>query len=188
MTETVMICSNPFDGERRPGTVGTPLRDTEVRIVDGEVQVRGAGVFTGYWPRSESTAFTDDGFFRTGDAGAWDEAGSLKIVGRKKDLVIVGGVNVSPAEVEAALCRVPGVAEIGVCGLPDADLNEVVVAAVVSDGTVDASVLRGRLEAAAAALSGLKRPRRYAFVRELPRNALGKLQRGRIAKEISFDG
>ena len=187
MTETVMICSNPFDGERRAGTVGTPLRDTEVRIVEGEVQVRGPGVFAGYWPRPEPGAFTDDGFFRTGDAGALDEAGSLMIVGRKKDLVIVGGVNVSPAEVEAVLGRAPGVAEIGCCGLPDSDLNEIVVAAVVPDGTVELIALRRNLEAAAAALSGLKRPRRYAFVSALPRNALGKLQRGRLPKEVSFD-
>lgn len=188
MTETVMICSNPFDGERRAGTVGTSLRATGVRIVDGEVQVRGPGVFGGYWPRPDPDAFTDDGYFRTGDAGAWDEAGSLKIVGRKKDLVIVGGVNVSPAEVEAVLGRVPGVAEVGCCGLPDLDLNEVVVAAVVPDGTVEPVVLRRHLEeAAAAALSGLKRPRRYAFVSALPRNALGKLQRGRLPREVSFD-
>jgi malonyl-CoA/methylmalonyl-CoA synthetase len=184
MTETVMIASNPFDGERRAGTVGTPLPGVDVRIVDGEVQVRGRSVFPGYQPRPDPGAFTEDGWFRTGDAGEWDDAGYLRIVGRKKDLVIVGGVNVSPAEVELHLYRVPGVAELGCCGLPDLDLNEVVACAVVPDGSVPEAELRARLDAAAHELSGLKRPRRWAFVDALPRNALGKLQRGRMPREI----
>jgi malonyl-CoA/methylmalonyl-CoA synthetase len=186
MTETVMITSNPFDGERRAGTVGTPLDATEVRVQDGEVQVRGPSVFGGYWPRPDPGAFTPDGFFRTGDAGEWDERGYLRLVGRKKDLVIVGGVNVSPAEVEAVLAAAPGVAEVGCCGLADADLNEIVAAAVVLDGTRSEGDTLVALRAAAQGLSGLKRPRRYAFVPALPRNALGKLQRGRIAKEVAF--
>jgi acyl-CoA synthetase (AMP-forming)/AMP-acid ligase II len=160
----------------------------EVRIAEGEVQVRGNAVFAGYWPRPDPGAFTDDGWFRTGDAGEFDDAGYLRIVGRKKDLVIVGGVNVSPAEVEHLLAQVPGVAEIGCCGLPDSDLNEVVAAAVVSDGTRAEGELRSALEAAARDLSGLKRPRRYAFVSALPRNALGKLQRARIARELFGGG
>lgn len=184
MTETVMITSNPGDGERRPGTVGTPLDGVVVRVEEGEVQVRGPSVFPGYQPRPDPDAFTADGFFRTGDAGEWDEAGYLRIVGRKKDLVIVGGVNVSPAEVEELLRGVPGVAEVGVCGLPDADLNEVVAAAVVPDGTVGEAALRAALEGAARELSGLKRPRAWAFVEALPRNALGKLQRGRLRGEV----
>lgn len=188
MTETVMICSNPGVGERRAGTVGKPLRDTEVRIVDGEVQVRGPAVFPGYAPRPDPDAFTADGYFRTGDAGVFDEAGHLRIVGRKKELIIVGGVNVSPAEVESVITRVPGVQEAGVCGLPDADLGEVVVAAVVAAPGVDLGVLRTYITQAVAGLSGLKRPRRVAFVSALPRNALGKLQRGRIAREVSFEG
>ncbi len=187
MTETVMIASNPFHGERRAGTVGTPLDGTEVRIVEGEVQVRGESVFAGYWPVGDDKAFTADGFFRTGDAGDWDEKGYLRIVGRKKDLVIVGGVNVSPAEVERVLGSVKGVAEVGCCGLPDTDLNEVVAAAVVPDGTVPEAALRSALEARAQELSGLKRPRRYAFVESLPKNALGKLQRGRLPGEV-FSG
>ncbi len=187
MTETVMIASNPFHGERRAGTVGTPLDGTSVRVVDGEVQVKGPGVFGGYWPRPGTGDFTDDGYFRTGDAGAFDAAGYLSIVGRKKDLVIVGGVNVSPAEVERVLAGVDGVAEVGCCGLPDDDLGEVMAAAVVSSGGVVESTLRERLEAAAQALSGLKRPRRYAFVAALPRSALGKLQRARLPGE-AFGG
>ncbi len=186
MTETVMIASNPGSGERRAGSVGTALPGTRIRTADGEVQVRGPGVFGGYWPRADEGAFTEDGYFRTGDAGELDGDGYLRIVGRKKDLIIVGGVNISPAEVERVLAAVPGVADVGCCGLYDADLNEVVVAAVVSDGSVSEGVLQARLEHAAGQLSGLKRPRRYAFVAELPHNALGKLQRGRIAAEVGF--
>lgn len=184
MTETVMIASNPFAGERRAGTVGTALPGVDLRIEDGEIQVRGPSVFGGYRPRPDPGAFTADGWFRTGDAGEFDEAGYLRIVGRKKDLVIVGGVNVSPAEVEAHLARVPGVAEIGCCGLPDRDLNEIVAAAVVPDGSVSEPELRAALDRAAHELSGLKRPKRWAFVDALPRNALGKLQRGRIPGEV----
>ncbi|MEN9785572.1 MAG: hypothetical protein RLZZ299_836 [Pseudomonadota bacterium] len=184
MTETVMIASNPFSGERRAGSVGTPLDGTQVRIEDGEVQVRGPGVFAGYHPRPDPGAFTLDGWFRTGDAGAWDPDGYLRIVGRLKELIIVGGVNVGPGEVERVLARVPGVAEVACCGLPDADLGEVVAAAVVPDGTCGADVLRTRLEEAARGLSGLKRPRAWAFVDSLPRNAMGKTQRARLRREV----
>jgi malonyl-CoA/methylmalonyl-CoA synthetase len=184
MTETVILASNPFGGERRAGTVGTALRGVELRIEEGEVQVRGPSVFAGYQPRPDPGAFTADGFFRTGDAGEFDAAGYLRIVGRKKDLVIVGGVNVSPAEVEEHLRKVPGVAEIGCCGLPDTDLNEIVAAAVVADGSVDEATLLLALERAAKELSGLKRPRRWAVVPSLPRNAMGKLQRGRIPGDV----
>lgn len=183
MTETVIIASNPYDGERRAGTVGTPLDGVDVRIVEGEVQLRGPSVFAGYQPRPDPGAFTEDGWFRTGDAGELDEKGYLRIIGRKKDLVIVGGVNVSPAEVEVHLGKVPGVAEVGCCGLPDLDLNEIVACAVVPDGSVDDVTLRAALEAAAKDLSGLKRPRRWAIVASLPRNAMGKLQRARLPAE-----
>ncbi|MSQ00765.1 MAG: hypothetical protein EXR71_02605 [Myxococcales bacterium] len=186
MTETVMIASNPGVGERRAGSVGTALPGTRLRVVDGEVQVSGPGVFAGYWPIADDSAFTEDSYFRTGDVGELDDDGYLRIVGRTKDLIIVGGVNVSPAEVERVLAAVPGVLEVGCCGLYDADLNEVVAAAVVSDGRVPEGELRGRLDLAARQLSGLKRPRRYAFVVALPKNALGKLQRGRIAREVGF--
>lgn len=184
MTETVMLASNPFHGERRAGTVGTPVDGVDLRIHEGEVQVRGPSVFAGYYPRPDPGAFTDDGYFRTGDAGAWDEAGYLRIVGRKKDLVIVGGVNVSPAEVEVVLARAPGVAEVACCGLPDTDLNEVVAAAVVPDGSVGEAELRANLATAAQGLSGLKRPREVRVVATLPRNAMGKVQRARLRAEV----
>lgn len=180
MTETVMLTSNPFAGERRAGTVGTPLRNVELRLVGGEIQVRGSSVFGGYRPRPDAGAFVD-GWFKTGDAGEFDEAGYLKITGRKKDLVIVGGVNVSPAEVDALLRDTPGVAEIGCCGVPDADLGEVVFAAIVLDGSCSERETLANLEVAARGMSGLKRPRHYRVVDQLPRNALGKLQRGKIA-------
>ncbi len=184
MTETVMIASNPFHGERRAGTVGTPVDGNEVRIEGGEVQVRGPSVFRGYHPRLDARAFTEDGYFPTGDAGAWDEAGYLRIVGRKKDLVIVGGVNVSPAEVESVLASTPGVAELACCGVPDRDLNEVVACAVVPDGSCDTPELLRRLDIAARDLSGLKRPRRWTVVDALPRNAMGKIQRARVRMEL----
>lgn len=197
MTETVMITSNPAAGERRAGTVGPPLDGVEVRLVDGEVQVRGPSLFQGYRRYAPVFAewrdgYTADGWFATGDAGEWaagegGAAGYLRIVGRKKDLVIVGGVNVAPAEVEGVLARVPGVVEVGVCGLPDDDLGEVVAAAVVPDGTVGEAALRVALDHAAHQLSGLKRPRAWAFVDRLPRNALGKLMRARIRAEVDFD-
>lgn len=188
MTETVMIASNPFDGPRKAGTVGTPLSGVEVRIAEGEVQVRGNAIFGGYWPRPDAAAFTVDGYFRTGDAGEFDDEGYLRIVGRKKDLVIVGGVNVSPAEVERILSMVSGVAEVGCCGLPDADLNEVVGAAVVLDGTATEDDVRRGLATKAKELSGLKRPKRYVFVDSLPKNALGKLQRARLLNEAFSTG
>ncbi len=184
MTETVILASNPFAGERRAATVGTALAGVDLRVVDGEVQAAGPSVFAGYRPHGDVEAFTPDGYFRTGDAGIFDEAGYLRIVGRTRELVIVGGVNVSPAEVEAHLARVPGVAEIGCCGLPDTDLSEVVACAVVPDGRVGEAALLAGLERAAKELSGLKRPRRWAVVAALPRNAMGKLQRARIAREI----
>jgi malonyl-CoA/methylmalonyl-CoA synthetase len=152
----------------------------DLRVADGEVQVRGPSVFAGYTPRPDPDAFTPDGYFRTGDAGELDDGGYLRLVGRQKDLVIVGGVNVSPAEVEDHLRHVAGVAEIGVCGLPDRDLNEVVAAAIVPDGTVPEPALRAALEAAAKQMSGLKRPKRWVFVEALPRNAMGKLMRKKI--------
>ncbi len=199
MTETVMICSNPGRGERRAGTVGPPVPGVRVRLVDGEVQVSGPSVFSGYWvptrdlPKVPTEVLAQDlpevptevlgqRWFATGDAGEWDDAGYLRIVGRKKELIIVGGVNVSPAEVEAAYQGLPGVAEVGAVGLPDADLGEVVGLAVVVSGAVEAAL--AEVNARGAALSGLKRPRRVLVVASLPRNALGKLQRAALRQQF----
>jgi malonyl-CoA/methylmalonyl-CoA synthetase len=189
MTETVMICSNPGRGERRAGTVGPPVPGVSVRLVDGEVQVRGPSVFSGYWvpraqdpPPPEVPAGSDGGWFATGDAGEWDDVGYLRIVGRKKELIIVGGVNVSPAEVEAVYQGLSGVVEVGAVGLVDADLGEVVGLAVVVDGDPEDAL--AAIRARGAELSGLKRPRRLLVVPALPRNALGKLQRAALRQQF----
>lgn len=176
MTETNMLVSNPYDGERRAGTVGLPLPGVEVRLADGtgEIEVRGPGVFDGYWERPEATAeaFTVDGWFRTGDLGEHDEAGYLRILGRAKELIITGGYNVYPREVEDVLCAHPAVAEAAVVGVPSAEWGETVVAHVV--GTGDTAAVAAWAETQ---LAPFKRPRQYHWVQSLPRNALGKLQK-----------
>lgn len=175
MTETVVLTSNPLHGERRAGTVGRPLPGVELRLApDGAVEVRGPNLFTGYWGRDGDTgsAFTVDGWFRTGDVGELDQAGYLRLVGRASDLVISGGFNVYPHEVEEVLRSVPGVDDAAVVGVPDPEWGEVVTAFVVGDVGSDA------LERAAAEqLSPYKRPRRWHRVDSLPRNAMGKVRR-----------
>ncbi|MFQ5515012.1 MAG: class I adenylate-forming enzyme family protein [Myxococcota bacterium] len=180
LSETMIVTTNPHDGERRPGTVGKPLPDTELRLApDGEIEVRGPAVMEGYWraPELDRVAFRD-GFFRTGDLGCYDEAGYLRIVGRKKELILVGGTNVVPGAVEEALGAGEGVVDLAVAGLPDADLGERVAAFVVAAPDVAPSDLEARLrERAARALAPYERPRLYFFVDALPRNAMGKLDR-----------
>lgn len=182
MTETVMLTSNPYDGERRPGTVGVPLPGVEVRLAQGtgEIEVRGPNVFAGYWRRPEATAeaFTADGWFRTGDIGAWDDAGYLRIVGRAKELIITGGYNVYPREVEEVLRAHPSVTDVAVTGTPSEEWGEVVTAWVESPHAVDADALD---RWAAARLAPYKRPRVIHRVDVLPRNALGKVVRTRLA-------
>ncbi|MEM7083323.1 MAG: AMP-binding protein [Pseudomonadota bacterium] len=189
MSETNILCSNPLAGERIAGTVGYALRDTEIRIADdedvaldsdqsGHVQVRGQGVFKGYWRRPELNAreFTPDGFFRTGDLGALDESGRLRLVGRAKDLIISGGLNVYPAELEQFLDAQPGVVESAVIGVADADFGERVEAFVVVDTTGPASV--GKLaEACRDGLANFKRPKAFHLIESLPRNTMGKVQK-----------
>ncbi len=176
MTETNMLVSNPYDGERRAGTVGFPLPGVEVRLADGsgEIEVRGPNVFGGYWQRPEATAdsFTPDGWFRTGDLGAWDDDGYLTILGRAKELIITGGYNVYPREVEDVLAEHPGVVEVAVVGEPSEEWGETVVAHVVGDG--DTAALLAHAEAQ---LSAYKRPRRVVWADALPRNPLGKVQK-----------
>jgi malonyl-CoA/methylmalonyl-CoA synthetase len=179
LTETVMNASNPHDGERRAGTVGFALPGVELRLGDGdEILVRGPNVFPGYWEQPEATraAFVD-GWFATGDVGAFDDDGYLRIVGRTKELIISGGFNVYPREVEDVLRGFPGVVDVAVVGTPSDEWGEVVTAVVVGDGIVDTDAL---LEYAAGELAPYKRPRTVRFVDELPRNALGKVLRSEL--------
>ena len=183
MTETNMNTSNPYDGERRPGTVGLPLPGTDLRIADGErevatgepgvIEVRGPNVFAGYWRNPEKTAeeFRDD-WFVTGDIGTRDADGYVTIVGRAKDLVISGGFNIYPKEVEEALDSQPGVAESAAFGVPHPDLGEAVVAVTVGEADPETA-----LDGARATLARYKQPRAIFGVEELPRNAMGKVQK-----------
>ena len=190
LTETGMDTSNPYDGARIPGTVGLPLPGVDVRIADAEtgavlptgetgiVEVRGSNVFQGYWRMPDKTAaeFRPDGFFKTGDLGVIDGRGYLTIVGRAKDLIISGGLNVYPKEVEEAIDALPGVAESAVIGTPHADLGEGVVAVVVpaaAGATNEAAILA----ALVGELAGFKRPKRVIVVDELPRNVMGKVEK-----------
>ena len=186
MTETVMLVSNPYDGERRPGSVGIPLPGVDARLEpdDGEILVRGPNVFTGYWGRPEATAeaFVDDPgggapWFRTGDLGAVDDDGYLAIVGRTKELIISGGFNVYPREVDDALGLHPAVSEVAVAGLPSEEWGEEVVAWVVPASGHDCPTVDELRDFARDHLAAYKLPRRVVAVDALPRNALGKVTR-----------
>jgi malonyl-CoA/methylmalonyl-CoA synthetase len=150
----------------------------------GTVEVRGDGVFAGYWRRPGATAdsFTPDGWFRTGDIGSVDHEGRLTLVGRSSDLVISGGYNVYPKEVELAIDRTPGVEESAVVGAPDPDLGEVVVAVVVPRAGAD--VDEDDVLAACEDLARFKRPRRVVFVEDLPRNAMGKVLKAQLRQHL----
>ncbi len=191
MSETLMNTSNPYAGERLPGSVGPTLPGVEVRIADpdsgvvlteadavGMIEVHGPNVFRGYWQMPEKTAqeFRRDGFFITGDLGRIDRNGYVHIVGRGKDLVITGGYNVYPIEVEAEIDALPGVIESAVIGVPHPDFGEGVTAVVVGrrDAQLDESAVRRALEQR---LANFKLPKRVLFVDELPRNTMGKVQK-----------
>ena len=189
MSEAGMISSNPLVGERRGGTVGFPLPGISVRIADqgdrpvetgavGAIQVKGENVFAGYWRMPEKTReeFTEDGYFRTGDVGAFDREGYLSIVGRAKDLIISGGYNVYPREIELVLDAVAGVAESAVIGVPDPDFGEAVTAIVVPQENVrlDPAFV---ISAVKNTLANYKVPKTVHFVDDLPRNAMGKVQK-----------
>ncbi len=190
MTETVMLCSNPIDGPRVPGAVGRPLPGIDVRLgEDGGIEVRGESVFTGYFERPEATAeaFTGDGWFRTGDVGAWSPGG-LRLVGRTSELIITGGYNVYPREVEDAVRTHPSVADVAVIGLADPTWGETVVAFLVARPGTSPEALPpdAELDALVAErLAPYKRPRRWVWSRQLPRNAMGKVQRDRLATQRS---
>ena len=205
MTECSMNTSNPLDGPRVPGTVGPPLPGVEVRVVDedgrprvtgetGALEVKGPNVFTGYWRKPEKTtaAFRDDGFFITGDLASIDPAGYLRIVGRSKDLIICGGLNVYPKEIELLLDEMPGVAESAVFGLPHPDFGEAVAAVVVASADAEVADLTDRVKAAAKdCLANFKAPKRVFLVHELPRNTMGKVQKNQLRetyKEIFSAG
>jgi malonyl-CoA/methylmalonyl-CoA synthetase len=193
MTETVMLVSNPYAGERRAGSVGFPLPGVELRLAGadapgetGEVEVRGPSVFAGYHGRAEETAaaFTADGWFRTGDLGVLDPDGYVRLVGRSKELIISGGFNVYPREVEDVLGRHPAVAEVAVVGSPSAEWGEEVTACVVvrpGAAPPDVEELRSF---ARGDLSAFKLPRRVAVVESLPRNALGKVLRHELSVTV----
>ncbi len=190
MTETNMNTSNPYSGERRAGTVGFPLPGTEVKITDsssgeplphgeiGEIEVRGSNVFKGYWQMPEKTAeeLRKDGFFITGDLGFFDPDGYLTIVGRNKDLIISGGYNIYPKEVELLLDEAPGVLESAVIGVPHPDFGETVVGLLVADGsqTLDLEAIKADI---ATSLARFKLPQRLIVLPELPRNTMGKVQK-----------
>ncbi len=189
MSETIMLTSNPYRGERRGGTVGFPLPGVKLRVVDGQgtelasgdigdIQVKGPNVFAGYWRMPEKTAeeFTEDGYFKTGDVGRIDADGYVTIVGRSKDLIISGGYNVYPAELESFINDLPGVAESAVVGVPHADFGEVGVAVVVPSNGVELDSVQ-ILAALKARLANYKVPKQCHVVAELPRNAMGKVQK-----------
>ena len=191
MTETNMNTSNPLEGERKPGTVGPPLPGIDVRVVDddgnilgadanGNLQVRGPNVFAGYWRMPDKTAedFTNDGYFNTGDVAKIDDDGYVSIVGRAKDLIITGGLNVYPKEVELLIDDMPGIKESAVIGVPHADFGEGVVAIVVGDNNqASETKIRNALKAD---LADFKVPKKVLFVSELPRNTMAKVQKNAL--------
>jgi len=190
MTETNMNISNPYEGERIPGSIGLPLPGVEIRIADpqtgqalpqgevGVIEIRGTNVFKGYWRMPEKTKeeFRNDGFFVSGDLGYIDPKGYTYIVGRAKDLIISGGYNVYPAEVEAAIEAIPGVAECAVVGAPHPDFGEGVVAVIAPKPGVQLDE-KGVQAALANELAKYKQPKRVFITNDLPRNAMGKVQK-----------
>jgi malonyl-CoA/methylmalonyl-CoA synthetase len=197
MTETGINTSNPLHGERKPGSVGPVLPGVEVRVVGaagsalerheiGAIQVRGANVFPAYWqlPQATSAAFNDDGWFDTGDQGFFDDMAYLFIVGRSKDMIISGGLNVYPKEIERELEQLDGVVEAAVFGVAHDDFGEAVVAAVVvrPGSVVDEANVITQLKAN---LAGFKVPKRLIVLEDLPRNAMGKVQKNKLRETFS---
>jgi malonyl-CoA/methylmalonyl-CoA synthetase len=189
MSETTMLVSNPYGGDRIGGTVGLPLPGVSVRVVNGDgkpcgideigdIQVKGSNIFKGYWRMPEKTAeeFTPDGYFKTGDVGRFDAKGYLSIVGRSKDLIISGGYNVYPKEIESFIDELDGVVESAVIGVPHPDFGEAVtaVAVVKPDATISEGDVIGTLKTK---IANFKVPKRVFFVQELPRNTMGKVQK-----------
>ena len=197
MSEAGMICSNPLQGERRGGSVGYPLPGVSVRVADdhdrplhcgeiGGIQIKGENVFAGYWRMPEKTReeFTVDGYFRTGDVGTFAADGYVSIVGRAKDLIISGGYNVYPKEIELALDALPGVMESAVIGIPHPDFGEAVTAIVVArnDARLDPAALIAELKKN---FANYKVPKRIVLVDDLPRNAMGKVQKALLRERFA---
>lgn len=198
MTETNMTTSNPYDGERRAGTVGFPLPGVEVKITNpesgellpvgepGMIEVRGPNVFQGYWRMPEKTReeLRDNGFFITGDIGVFDEDGYVTIVGRQKDLIITGGYNVYPKEIELVLDEQPDVLESAVIGVPHPDFGEAVVAVLVArpGSTIDTDALKTAMEER---LARFKQPKHIAVIPDLPRNTMGKVQKNLLRQQFN---
>ena len=195
MSETAMLVSNPYDGNRVAGTVGLPLPGVSLRVVDdagslcpwgeiGNIQVKGPNVFAGYWRMPEKTReeFTSDGWFKTGDVGRSDANGYVAIVGRSKDLIISGGYNVYPKEIESYLDDMEGVDESAVFGIPDRDFGEAVTAVVVAKPgvTLDAAALLAALKAQ---IASFKVPKVIHLIPELPRNQMGKVQKNVLREQ-----
>ena len=190
MTETNMNTSNPYDGERRAGTVGHPLPEVELKITNpddgselsqgeiGEIEVRGPNVFKGYWQMPEKTAaeLRPNGFFITGDLGRIDEDGYVHIVGRNKDLIISGGFNVYPKEIELVLDEQTGVLESAIVGVPHPDFGEAVLGIVVAEPGQSPD-LDAMMQTVRASLARYKHPRELILLEELPRNTMGKVQK-----------
>jgi malonyl-CoA/methylmalonyl-CoA synthetase len=198
MSETTMLVSNPYDGERVGGTVGLPLPGVSARVVKsdgspcgieeiGDVQVKGPNVFKGYWRMPEKTAeeFTADGYFKTGDVGRVDAKRYLTIVGRSKDLIISGGYNVYPKEIESFIDELDGVVESAVIGLPHPDFGEAVTAVVIAKQ--DASLVEADLiTLLRSKIANFKVPKRVFFMQDLPRNTMGKVQKN-VLRELFKD-
>ena len=194
MTETSMSISNPYNGTRIPGTVGKPLSGIDIRITDaasgqlvqpgdiGVIEQRGDNVFLGYWGKQDETAesFRDDGFFITGDLGREDENGYITIVGRNKDLIISGGLNIYPKEIESVIDEIDDVTESAVIGVPHRDFGEAVVAIIVSNGnTLSDEDIQNHL---VTKLAKFKQPKKILYANDLPRNTMGKVQKAELRK------
>ena len=201
MTECGMSTSNPLDGERRAGTVGFALPGVDLRVAGGDgapvapgevggIEFKGPNVFSGYWRMPEKTAeeFTADGYFRSGDLGWMSEDGYVAIVGRGKDLIISGGLNVYPKEVELLIDKLDGVMESAVIGLPHPDFGEQVTAVVVREPGANEPGRQSVIDALKQDLAGYKAPKEVFFVDELPRNSMGKIQKSMLRERLAAGG
>jgi malonyl-CoA/methylmalonyl-CoA synthetase len=195
MTEAGMITSNPYDGDRIAGTVGYALPGVSVRVCDdgarevgrgepGVLEISGPNLFRGYWRNPDKTAeeMRADGFFITGDVATMAEDGRVRIVGRAKDLIISGGFNIYPKEIELLIDAVPGVGESAAIGVPHPDLGEAVVVVATRTGSVEDADIFAALDGQ---LARFKQPRRLIFVDELPRNAMGKVQKAALRQRYA---